>query len=280
MPGKHWILHLVAWSLPVLGVWAPAPSAEAQVVAPAGRTLFNQGLLVRSLVRVDELSGGGPGAPQRRWVHSTAVVWGAGPRLSLTAVVPVVSVETASTRTTGTGDAALFARLDLWRRNVRGGHTGVSLEVGARVPTGGAFGDGSTDPIGTWIFSHVRDPHMFIADLQLESPTTGDDGLRQGDRWSFDFAYLHRLLPREGMGSPTLYLVLELQAESRERSNLDGRTLGPTGGDFVSVSPGIELILGRRWVLEAAAPIPVERGAHGPGPQRSAGLIVGFRRLF
>ena len=254
--------------------------AQAQIVAPAGRTLFNRGVLVRSLLRVDELSGGGSGAPERRWAHSTAVVWGARPNLSLTAVLPVISLESESRETTGTGDAAFFARWDLWRRNMRAGTTGLSMEVGARVPTGGAFGDGSTDPVATLIYSRVRDPHWFIGDLQAELPTTGDGGLRQGDRWSFDLAYLHRALPREGLGHPALYLVLELQAESRERSRLGGRTLSATGGDFVTFSPGVELILGRQWILEVAAPIPVDRGKHGDAPEPSAGAILGFRRLF
>lgn len=266
--------------LGALGLVTAAPPAHSQIVAPAGRTLFNRGVLVRSLVRMDELSGGPPGAPDRRWIHSTAVVWGVRPNLSLTAVLPVVSLEGESGDTTGTGDAALFARLDLWRKNVPRGHTGMSLELGARVPTGGAFGDGSTDPIGTLIFSHVRDPDMWISDVQWESPTTGDGGLRQGDRWSFDVAYLRRVLPRDGMESPALYLVFEVQGETRERSRLGARTLEATGGDFATLSPGIELILGRRWVLEAAAPIPFERGANGDRPQPSAGLILGFRRLF
>jgi len=256
---------------------APAP---AQIVAPAGRTLFNRGLLVRTLLRVDELSGGGPGAVERRWVHNTAVVWGVKRDLSLTAVLPYVAVEGERSTVDGLGDIALFARYDLWRRNVRAGTTGLSGELGLRLPTGDAFGDGSTDPIATLIFSHVRDPHWWIADLQVETPSTGDRGLHQGDRWSFDLAYLARLVPREGLGTPAVYLVLELHGETRERARRDGAVLGSTGGDFLSFSPGVELILGRRWILELAAPIPVERGAHGNPPQPSAGLILGFRRLF
>lgn len=280
MDGRRTLRGLRTWLLGLLlGSMAVAPAA-AQIVAPAGRTLFNRGVLVRALLRVDELSGGAQGAPDRRWVQSTAVVWGARPNLSLTAVVPVVSLQGGAGDTTGTGDASLFARWDLWRRNVRAGTTGLSLELGARLPTGGAFGDGSTDPVATLIVSHIRDPRWWVGDLQIEAPTSGDGGVRQGDRWSFDLAYLHRLLPREGLGTPGLYLVLELHGESRERSTVDGRVLGPTGGDLLSFSPGVELILNRRWILEAAAPVPLDRGAHGDRPEPSVGLILGFRRLF
>lgn len=268
------------WLLVWVLVFLAAAPVMAQIVAPSGRTLFNRGVLVRSLLRVDELSGGAPGAPDWRWMHSTAVVWGARPNLSLTAVVPVVSLGGGRDDTTGTGDASLFARWDLWRRNVRAGTTGLSLELGARLPTGGAFGDGSTDPVGTFIVSHIRDPHWWVGDLQLEAPTTGDRGVRQGDRWSFDLAYLHRLLPREGLGTPGLYLVLELHGESRERSTVDGRVLSATGGDLLSFSPGVEVLLGRRWILEAAVPVPLDRGAHGERPESSVGFILGFRRLF
>ena len=253
---------------------------QAQIVAPAGRTLFNRGLLVRTLLRLDELSGGGPAAAERRWVQSAAVVWGVKRDLSLTAVLPYVAVEGSGSTVEGFGDAALFARYDLWRRNVRAGTTGLSGELGLRLPTGGTFGDGSTDPIATLIFSHVRDPHWWIADLQVETPTTGDRGLRHGDRWSLDLAYLARMLPRRGLGTPAVYMVLELHGETRERSRRDGAVLGSTGGDLLSFSPGVELILGRRWILELAAPIPLERGAHGNPPEPSAGLILGFRRLF
>ena len=134
-----------------------------------------------------------------------------------------------------------------------------------------------TDPIGALIFSHIRDPHWLIADTQFTYTTTSDDGLRRGNSWNYDLAYLYRLLPRSGLGIPSVLLVLELNGEHVRRARLNGVQLPDTGGNLLFFSPGIEFIVSNRLVLEFSSPIPVGRDLNGSQIKPSSSFIIGFR---
>jgi hypothetical protein len=103
---------------------------RAQIVAPAGRTLFNRTVMVRSFVRIDNFDEPAPGQRVRQFVNPYAVVWGAYPNLSLTFVAPLVILNNENrndpsqdfTRTSF-ADGLIFARYDLLRKNVPGGFT-------------------------------------------------------------------------------------------------------------------------------------------------------------
>lgn len=262
-------------------------TAPAQIVAPAGRTLFNRAIMVRSFVRVDNFDRGAAGESMRRIINTYALVWGAYPNLSMSFVAPLVSLRrdspdpSAVTATrTGFGDGAVFARYDLWRKNVPGGFTRLSPEIGVRLPTGGAFSTGAAQPVGALIFSHVRDPHWLIADAQFTYPTTNDDGVRRGNRWRYDVAYLHRLLPRGGLGNRSLYLVLEMNGEHVRRTLRNGTAVADSGGNLVLLSPGIQFIPNRRFVIEFSLPAPVVRGLNGVQMKPRLSFLAGIRWLF
>ena len=271
----------------MLGAALLGAPAQAQIVAPAGRTLFNHGVMVRTFVRFDNFSEGAPGLRVRRIVNPYMVVWGAHTNLSVTFVAPLVTVRSDSRdfpdrnfSTTSFGDGAMFVRHDTFVRNVRGGSTRLSPEFGVKVPSGGAFGSGSTDFIGGLVFSHVRDPHWWVADAEFTYTTTGDNGFRQGNGLQYDLAYLYRVWPRGGLGIPSLLLVLELNGEHRRRSRLDGFELAGTGGNVIFFSPGVELIASNRLVLEFSSPIPIGRNLRGAQPEPSSSFIAGVRWLF
>lgn len=261
--------------------------AQAQIVAPAGRTLFNRTVMIRSFVRLDNFAEGVSGLRVRTLTNPYALVWGAYPNVNLTFVAPLVSVHAdhanipaGNVTTTGFADSALFARYDLLRKNVRGGYTRLSPEVGVKVPSGGAFGVGSTDWIGNLVFSHVRDPHWLIADTQFTYTTTGDDGLRLGNQWNYDLAYLFRLLPRGQLGIPFVLLVLELNGQHARRARLNGLHLPDSGGSLVFLSPGIEFQPTNRLLLEFSSPIPVGRDLNGNQLRPTSSFILGARWLF
>ena len=261
--------------------------ATAQIVAPAGRTLFNRAVMFRTFVRVDNFSKGPTGEGRRRIVNAYALVWGAYPHLSMSFVAPLVSVRSdapgfpgRNLTTTSLADGAVFARYDLLRKSVPGGYTRLSPEIGVRVPTGGTLGTGATEPVGALIFSHVRDPHWLIADAQFTYATTNSGGMRRGNRWKYDIAYLHRLLPRKGQGIPALYSVLEMNGEHVRRSRLNGIQLTDSGGNLLFLSPGIEFIPNRRFVVEFSLPLPVGRDLNGNQMNPSVSFLAGIRWLF
>ncbi|MFQ5927227.1 MAG: hypothetical protein ACE5MH_07310 [Terriglobia bacterium] len=268
--------------------WLGLPGvARAQVVAPGGRTLFNRAVMIRSFVRIDNFAEGVAGLRVRRIVNPYAVVWGAYPHLNLTFVAPLVVVQSRDPNiparnftTASFADGAIFARYDLLRKNVPGGFTRLSPEIGLKVPSGGAFSSGSTDPIGALIFSHIRDPNWLIADAQFTYTTTGDDGLRLGNHWNYDVAYLRRVLPWRHLGTPALYLVLEMNGEHIRRARRNGTRLADSGGNLFFLSPGIEFQPNNRVVLEFSSPIPVRRDLNGNQLRPTATFILGIRWLF
>ncbi len=261
-----------------------ATPLPAQIVAPAGRTLFNEGVLVRSILRYDTFDEPAPGQELERLRNVWAVVWGARPRLSLTLVTPLVGVRqsspSSSRRRRGSADSTLFARYDIWSQLVPGGYTRLAPEVGIKLPTGGTFGTGSTDLLTGLVFSHVRDANWWIADLQRTDFGHGDNDLQPGDKWRADLAYLRRLLPWDKQGIPMVLAVAELNYESAQRSHRGGRTVADSGGRVLTVSPGIEWIVSRRVVLEAAVPIAIASRLHGAQPQPKTSFILGVRWLF
>lgn len=147
-----------------------------QIVAPAGRTLFNEGVLVRTLVRWDSFEDSESGEQLSKLSNVYALVWGARPHLSLSLVAPLVRVTRGGVSRSGSADASVFARYDVLRDTVPGGYTRLASELGVKLPTGGVFGSGSTDLIGGLVLSHVRDPDWWIADLQWTLAGTGDEG--------------------------------------------------------------------------------------------------------
>ena len=68
-------------------------TARGQIVAPAGRTLFNRTVMIRSFVRIDNFDGDVPGHHVRRFTNPYALVWGAYPNLNLTFVAPLVTLQ-------------------------------------------------------------------------------------------------------------------------------------------------------------------------------------------
>lgn len=260
--------------------------ARAQIVAPAGRTLFNRGVMLRSFVRLDNFHESAPGVQVRRVVNPYALIWGAAPNLSLSFVAPLVVLDRDApgngllddTRT-GTGDLSVFARYDLVLKNVPGGSTRLSPEFGVKFPTGGAFGTGSTDLTGTLIFSHVRNPHWLVTDIQFGYKTTGDNKLRAGNLWRIDLAYLYQFPPRKPGGGGGLLLDFELNGIFSERSRIQGADIPDSGGDLLFFTSGIEYFLSRRSILELAVSVRIHEDLNGSQDRPTASLIAGFRWL-
>ncbi len=277
---------VAAIALFVALLYLPA-KAKAQIVAPAGRTLFNRTVMIRSFMRIDNFDEDLPGHHVRQFINPYALVWGAYPNLNLTFVAPLVVAQSQNRDNPAQNfthasfaDGTIFARYDLLRKNVPRGYTRLSPEVGVKVPSGGIFSTGSTDYIGTLVFSHWRDPHALIADTQFTYTTPNGEGLRMGNRWNYDLAYLYRLLPLKALGIPALYLLLEMNGEHVHRASLNGTPLAASGGNLLFLSPGVEFQPTARLLLEFSAPIPVVRNLNGKQLRPSSSFIVGIRWLF
>lgn len=272
--------------LTLVTVWLCFPAATpAQIVSPAGRTLYNRTVMIRSFVRIDNSETDVHGRRVRRFTNPYAIVWGAYPHLNMTFVVPLVAVQgrddlNSNFTTTSFGDSAIFARYDLLRKNVPRGYTRLSPEIGIKVPSGGAFSSGSTDWLGTLVFSHWRDSQAVFADAQFTYTTANDESLRVGNHWNYDLAYLRRVLPWRSPGIPALHVVLEMNGEHLRRTSREGMLLPDSGGNLVFLSPGVEFQPNNRLLLEFSMPIPVVRDLNGKQLRPSSSFLLGIRWIF
>ncbi len=269
---------------------ATAPPARAQIVAPGGRTVFNQAVMVRSFLRVDHFALPNQTGRQRSFVNPTAVVWGARPDLNLTVIAPFVTVDINRQTTggiveetkSGFADGLVFLKYDgLYKKNVPRGLTRLAGEFDLKIPTGrSGFSSDTVDYLFALIFSHVRDRHWLVADSQFMLTRTNASQVNPGNRWNYDLAYIFRLLPGRRFEGKNLFLVGELNGEYAGRTEAQGTAVPDSGGNVLFFSPGVKFLPTRRLVLEFAVPVPIHRNLNGTQPKPTSSFVIGFRYLF
>ena len=278
-----------ALSLGTLVIFGWLPSAEGQaILAPGGRTLFNQQILVRSFSRIDRrtLLRDGSTIETRRYIQPVAVVYGFAPAWHATAVTPFVAGES-----TGRGDSRFFVKYDgLVKKNEPGGLTRLAAEFGVQTPTGSeGFSTGAASYLGDLVFLKASKQRHILADVQYEAATRNSDGVTVGNRVLFDVALSYLFLPdseksRSGkvngigrLAPHGVFGIVEFNAEVRNRARDRAGALPNSGGGLLYISPGIEYFMKRNLILELSLPIPVVRKLNGVQPKPQTGVVFGFR---
>jgi hypothetical protein len=98
------------------------------------------------------------------------------------------------------------------------------------------------------------------------------EGFSPGDEVRFDASLQYRVWPAE-LGAGTrgfVYAVLESNLEHRRRDVVDGDLDADSGGTQWLVAPGLQYV-GRRWIAEAAAQLPVSQSPQGDAIQDPKG---------
>jgi len=265
-----------------------APVCAQAILAPGGRTLFNQQLLFRSFSRVERRSviEDGESVVKTRYIQPAAVVYGFAPGWQMTAEFPFVAGDRS-----GRGDSRFFVKNDsLIKKNVPGGLTRLGAEFGVRTPTGSD--ELTTDAfsyLGNLVFLRARDQMHILADVQYEAATRNDQDFSAGDRALFDVAFSYLFLPESPKTSPGkpkglgrlaphgVFGILELNGEVRNRARDRSGRVPNTGGGFLYVSPGMQYFLKRNLILEVSVPIPVVTSVNGVQPEPETGVLFGFR---
>jgi len=194
----------------------------------------------------------------------------------------------------GFGDASVFARYTLFKRDAAGSTLRVAPFAGLKAPTGktgetdsrgrlpralqpgtGAW-DGFGGLVATW---QTLD---WALDAQVRYQATGsDDGFEAGNRFDFDASWQYRVWPRElgggiqGFG----YAVLESNLQVEDKSRMNGQRDPDSGGTRWFLSPGLQWVT-RRWVAEAIVQLPVARDLNGSQPKEDFIVRAGFRINF
>ena len=272
-----------------LGILVLLPNAEGQaILAPGGRTLFNQQVLVRSFSRIDRriLVQDGSTIETRRYIQPVALVYGFAPGWHATAVTPFVVGES-----TGRGDSRFFVKYDgLLKRNEPGGLTRLSAEFGVQAPTGSkGFSTEAPSYLADLVFLKAAKQRHIVADVQYEVATRNSDGVTVGNRALFDVALSYLFLPDSeksrtgkagGIGRLAphgVFGIVEFNAEVRNRARDRAGALPNSGGGLLYISPGMQYFMKRNLILELSLPIPVIRKLNGIQAKPRTGVVLGFR---
>lgn len=305
----RWIRRLANVFLSLSSLTFSSPQLQAQAIrAPSGRTLFNRASMIRSFAEVRHFSVETPDGKSIRvdqYITPVALVYGFYPKWTAVVVQPYVVADTSVTaggQTTrqnlnGLGDLQVFVQYDgLYSRNAPGGLTRLSGVFGIEAPTGAErFSPGAYQYTGGLIFEKVAKlKYAFTADFQYTFATKNDRGLSIGDRAQFDAVPAYFIISRQEPSTDSgwfrkafhrvfrngAYIVLEFNATWQSHAQQSGTDIANTGGTTLSISPGIQYFVGRRFLAEFSVPIPAVKDLNGVQPRPKTGYLAGFRFLF
>lgn len=224
-------------------------------------------------------------------------------RLVLIGALPFLDKELSLTQngvrrklsSTGVGDAALLARFQVFQWDAFQRTTRISLFGGVKFPTGEddetdtegnrlppglQLGTGSVDFKGGAVFTHAVGAFGINADGIVELNTRAN-GLRRGNALSYDLALGLRVLPfvYETYPSPQINLYLEVNGLLQGHNDLEGKEVVDSGGNLVLLSPGIQFIPFRTFLIEGSVQLPVVEDVNGTQLGTDLAANIGFRWL-
>ena len=197
---------------------------------------------------------------------------------------------------TGLGDTTLLVKRRFYVDNFQGGGIQLALLGGVKLPTGDdnqrdnqgnllppglQLGTGSVDvPVGL-VFTAFKDRFGFNSSF-LYQLNNESDGFRFGDETKVNLAFGYRLFPKEykSFQDKVLNAYLEVNTVVSQRASLDDQDVPDSGGTLIFLTPGFQVVLNPRFLVEAAFQIPVVQALNGIQLAFSPTANVGIRVLF
>lgn len=196
--------------------------------------------------------------------------------------------------TAGIGDAQLFTRYTVYKRDMPGETFRVAPFVGAELPTGANTkrdalgrlpplvqpGSGSWDPFGGLVVTYQT--RAFQIDVQASyQANTEADGFEFGDVARLDGSLQYRLWPREltELTPGFLYGVLEANLIHVDKSQVNGLSDPNSGGTTLWGLVGLQYVTSRS-IVEAGVQLPLVQDLNGIALERGYILRAGFRKNF
>ncbi len=284
-------------------LWA-GPSSAGPISFNAALTLSSGEFVFREQGVLSQSGGDPSGAGRELRVLSAISVLGYGvdQNLSVFAVLPYVDKRLEMTaagarrvrEASGLGDARLFGRYTLIRRNWTGKVLRLSAFAGLKAPTGdddasdrfgrlpaaAQPGSGSWDIFGGGVVTYQTFDFQVDGQLAYQANTEANS-LAFGDVTRADASFQYRLWPRRlGEGVPNfLYGVIEANLIHRAKNRSFDVDDADSGGTTLFLSPGFQLV-GKRFVLEAEVQVPVLQALNGSALENDFVVRAGFRVNF
>jgi len=210
-------------------------------------------------------------------------------RLQLGVIVPFVDIDFESTALNmssfGIGDVRFFAKYLLLQVDRKKETFRVAAKAGVKLPTGDedetpALGSGSTDYFVSTVAGWVKD-RIGIYLEGIYNLNTSHNQVDFGSSFSYNLAFGYRLLPvvYETYPSPQLNGFLEINGTTTARNKVTGVTNENSGGTTIFLSPGLQYIGGRRWLIEASVQIPLVNEPNGTQLATDWTVSIGTRFL-
>lgn len=185
----------------------------------------------------------------------------------------------------GLGDTKLFAKYVVHQIDKRQETIRFVLKSSLTLPTGDedakpALGDGTTDYSIGFVAGWIK-PRVSFTTEGVYSLNTSRRGTNYGDSFAYNFALGYRLSPRvyERYPSPQVNIYLELNGLTTKRNELNGLSLENTGGTTLLLSPGIQYIGGRKWLVEGSIQFPIVENLNGSQLETDLIVSLGTRIL-
>ena len=221
-----------------------------------------------------------------RFESRTVLGYGLTSKLALFAVLPIINVNRefgdVSASEFGLGDAALFARYEVFRSDRPGRTLRIAPYAGARLPTGrdGKTGDGSVDVFGGVIATFAST--QWVLDTQLRYDFNREaDGFERGDSTRFDTSFQYRLAPGRVTKDTNAFVfgVLELSANHYKHNRLGGVTDPNSGGFQLYLTSGLQYAT-RRWIADLGVKVPIVNDLNGTALEPDYSILTSIRINF
>ncbi len=220
---------------------------------------------VRSVIKVIKKSS--PDEDLTITVSSVVIPYNVSTRLLVGGVFPYFNKELVtnaeSMNSSGIGDTKLFAKYVVHQIDKRQQTIRFVLKSSVTLPTGDkdvkpALGDGTTDYSFGVVAGWIK-PRVSFETEGVYSLNTSRRGMNYGDSFIYNFALGYRLSPAvyERYPSPQLNVYLELNGISTRRDAQNGLSIENTGGTTLFLSPGIQYVGGRKWLVEGSIQFPI-----------------------
>ncbi len=210
-------------------------------------------------------------------------------RFQIGTILPLMDINFKSTMqnmsSSGMGDIKVFLKYLLAQVDRRNETFRVAAKAGVKLPTGDenknpALGTGSTDGFFTSVAGWIKGRTGVYVE-GIYGLNTSNDRVDFGNSFSYNLALGYRLIPAvyETYPSPQLNGFIEINGTTSNRDRLAGKEVENSGGTVVFLSPGLQYVGGRRWLIEAAFQFPVVHELHGTRLTTQWSFFLGTRLL-
>ena len=207
------------------------------------------------------------------WVTPVAVPYNLfKDKFQLGVIVPFMNIDINSNSgdisSSGVGDLRLFAKYLVYQYDRKNKTIRVASKTGVKLPTGDedqpALGTGSTDyfftTVAGWIEGRVG---VYLEGIYNLNTSKGSVDF--GNSVSYNLTFGYRLIPKvyETYPSPQLNGFLEINGTTANKNTLGDQKVEDSGGTTIFLTPGIQYVGGRRWLIEASLQYPIVNEPNG-----------------